>query len=550
MVQAINKNHTNATLLNSNEGVKYKFNGTDWIRSDSIKIYRYIDKTKSEVENLINPLETKSGDYLEISKSYNNILLQSESLNDGVWTPKNVLVRTTPDLFVFPDNANPCFNVSDIVSVSVPSEFSIEQQFISNMSKTYIFSVYIKDVNSTDYHYAAISIKDKTYNKMISAKFDLSKIKPEPSEQSEDENQNTSNVTLSDDDPIYIQSLDVKYYDTLSMEEITNTSIIKRYFDTDYSLAKIIRIKIKDEYYYRVYMIFKIKNNTNFTAGVNILDKTGLYVYQPADSIRFYVSGAQLEERGDILKDATSSEEKAEILDNTSVAPYMITFRTEAHHIIPIELYQYVNGSFKLLPENKIHYLDSVVEDIKNKRISSSKPALTDYHYQDIAIIQNFINFGTVASNIINTYDLWGANRLYKINDKIIYMNNLYRCVRTHTSTTSFDNDILNWEIVLDAAGFGNSNNDDTLPLNCIFYDKRIKAYRIKKSTNDGDQWLVLSFKSDELNHRAIVHAMTYGQSRFTTWSEQSEIEPRYLLGFNSGGNYNFVKLGKITNNL
>lgn len=531
MVQSINKIHNDSTILNSNEGVKYWCNGTKWIRNDNIRLHRYINKTISETG--LNPADLTNDDYVELSEKYNNNLLQSELLTDKIWKKsKNLVVTTTPDLFVFPDNANPCFNVRTPVTSSTIEEFYIEQQFVSNLNKTYIFSLYLKNIDTNVHSKAAISVKDLSYHTAASAAFDLN-----------DENlhfvQDDSNPNLAYAD------LNIKYYKYTSTEYTEIEYITaKSYFEN--CSAGIERIVKNGKYYYRPYIKFKIKNNTNFSVGLNLLNDEYEYIYAPTTSVRFYTSGGQLEQYSKNVP--------------TKAGPYMITYKTPVINIIQREIYKVSDNNWKKV-KNKIYYLKSVKEiqdpdNITRKIISSSDPLIDNSNYDDVAVIQNVISFGTVSSNINKTYPEWSyldnSNnpKYYKVGDKVIYMNNLYMSKTNHYTKRKFSDDILNWEIILDGVGLGFKELYN-VPVDCVCYDKNSKTYKIFKNTTEGDQWLSLKVSGENVKNKAIVHAITYGQGRYQTWDEIADVkEPRYVLGFNSGGNYNFVKLSHISNYL
>ncbi len=138
----------------------------------------------------------------------------------------------------------------------------------------------------------------------------------------------------------------------------------------------------------------------------------------------------------------------------------------------------------------------------------------------------------------------------------MVYLSNLYECVQNHTSSrndqtkTGFEKDILKWRIILDAVGLGFRKNDD-VPSGCIYYDEDEKAYKIKKTSESGDAWLTLKHISSDDRDTAIVRALTYNQGIFETWDQQScLIKPLHDLGYNTGGNYNFVKLTALSKHL
>ena len=515
MAQSINIIHPEETVLNYTENSRYRYNGENWIKNQDIYVDRYINKDISEV--IIDPskVKYKSNYYIELSETYKNILLQSEALKESVWENKNLSVISNPNNFSFPNNVYPAFELRPTVG-STNVDHIITQQFIAKLNSFYTFSTFIRDVPESTNHKIALIIKDLRYNVLLSAEVDLETI-----------------YTFNDD----IADISIKFLNSNTYQEISG---INDYF-SNYS-AHIQRIKKNDMYYYRPYIKFKIKNSTCFAVGVIILDKNGNYKYSISDiSPVFYMSGAQLEE---YKTDSIST-----------VSPYMITYKTAVQHIIPVALYGINSSNVPvLLPNNKIYYLDDVKEEtLPNGAITivSSKPQTSGSKNGDLALLQSTISFGTISSEIKDKqYPNWTSNKLYNVGDKIKYLTNIFNCVQTHTSSSNFISDISNWNIVLDAVGLGFSESDSA-PHGSIYYDSKEKVYKIKESTENGDQWSVLQYNSIEVIKHDITHALIFNQGIFETWNQQScLIKPRHELGYNTGGNYNFVKLSSISKKL
>ena len=114
--------------------------------------------------------------------------------------------------------------------------------------------------------------------------------------------------------------------------------------------------------------------------------------------------------------------------------------------------------------------------------------------------------------------------------------SNEYECIIDISQGHAFNSS--EWKIII-----------DTTPSECIRYNKDSKVYEIKKSDPEGDRWEVLKSKSSG-GIKSMVNALTYNQGIFQTWDQQSLEDPSYEYGFNSGGNYNFVKLKQISDKL
>ena len=307
-----------------------------------------------------------------------------------------------------------------------------------------------------------------------------------------------------------------------------------------------------------------------------------------------YMSGGQLEEYS--------------VNPPEMPAPYMITYKNTVQHIAAYALYgiyiDHQSVKHLTLLNNKINYLESVKEVTVKiiidpstgeeriyRKIQSSKPSITDAKNGDLAIVQSMISFGSIASDINNKkYTAWVSNKSYQLKDRVSYLSNLYECIQAHISGNLFSNDISKWKIILDSVGLGFSpdvfsenktynigdkvlykSNEyeciidisqghafnssewkiiiDTTPSECIRYNKDSKVYEIKKSDSEGDRWEVLKSKSSG-GIKSMVNALTYNQGIFQTWDQQSLEDPSYEYGFNSGGNYNFVKLKQISDKL
>lgn len=689
MVQAIIKNHSDSELLNWNEYSRYEYDGTYWTRNESIKLHRYSDMTIEETG--LNPRDLSIYDYVELSKTCNNKIIQSELLTDSIWKQNNVIATKSPDFFVFPDNASPATSIRTPVNILDQVEYDIHQLFAPKLNKTYIYSFYTKNVKSSVYSKAAITVKDITYGINLSASFNLDKTYLDTLTW----NRISEDTELTD--------LELKFY----YSDFTECQDGSPYF-TDYR-AKLIRILKDDEYYFRPFITFTVMNNTNISLKFNLLNDNGSYIFRPLTTVTFFMSGAQLEEYDKIPSASVSS---------IYPSPYITTYKSQAQRIIPTELYK-VNGlkQWQQLENGKVYYLKSVSEYSTSiegetrisKRILSSDPKITNPNLLDIAVVQSTVNFGTVSSTIKKTYTDWEPDTPYKLGSYIKYTNNIYQCNTTHVSSSFFKNDILKWTLVIDGIkiggrvgqeiiletginsvtlkkgsriyypnGFesdniiqkydfitisnditynynqnyidtvflsyslennillasnilGSTSGEDNVPsyaskpntlyyklddnkvyyiseygnlqsslplavitrvtegnttdinrlfsgynsleesayilnvdkgtivdykfnfsLESVFYDEISKTYRIKEKTRDGDKFLILCYKSNQLNNLAMIHALTYNQGKFQTWDEQvdSNTNERYLLGYNTGGNYNFVKLSKISDKL
>lgn len=627
MVQSINIIHPEETLLNYAEDSKYKFNGTDWIKKDDLYIDRYVDKSIDEIDIDPSKVKERQDYYIEISRTFHNILLQSEGLKESVWIRNNISVTAgDSDDFIFPNNVKPTFIIRPSLSAD-SRDHLISQQFLSNLSSSYIFSTFIKDRPESSNHKIALIVKDLRYNVLLSAEVNLAE-----------------NYTFTDD----ITDISVKFLDSNTYQEISG---VNDYF-SNYS-AHIQRIKKNDTYYYRPYIKFNIKNNVIFSTCVIFLNPNGDYKYPIQDtSPTFFMSGAQLEEyRGN---------------PPATLAPYMITYKDIVQNIIPTELYGLDGNNEPVLLDNKIYYLNdvkeyitkniitpgtystvictcsgksgTVINDISSnnpalikstngdifqciqkgtiplsgsidlkfraleigeipvqankvnkivtkvsgwysvnnnetgtegnpevaiiiKYIGSSKPEIIGEKKDDLALLQSTISFGTVSSELKNkNYPTWEPNKSYKSGDKVKYLSNLYVCITNHISsqntgnTSGFIIDIDKWELVLDSVGFGiGSKNIETtnVPYGSIYYNSQEKVYKIKETSPSGDKWSVLKSKSTDAIKSDITHALTFNQGIFETWNQQScLIKPRHEFGYNTGGNYNFVKLISISNKL
>lgn len=511
MIQAINFNHPESSIMSINDNVIFRYNGIDWVKNDDIKLYRYVNV---KLEDLgLNPNDYSFNDYFEFSTPYNNNCIQSELLSDYHWSKKNVSVSTSPDFFSFPNNRNPAFLIR-VNNTDTPSSYFIGQEFQSKLKKHYMFSMFIKNITSTDHSKIAISIKDASYNVILTASVDLSEIEWDNNKASLDDN-----ILLLDGTTFEQRPEEISQY-------FSNTS------------AQIERILKDEEYYYRISLGFKINNYTIIHAGLHLLDDDGNYLYTAStSSIRFYTSGGQME-----INDYKISD----------TAPYMLTYSKPVYHIITTALYgiKLVNYTkqFALLTNNKIHFIESYTESNNKgiRKMLSSEPIIKDRYDGDIAVVQCVINFGSTSLNIKKQYDKWTSRTYYKIGDYVTYLNNLYKCRIAHTSPVHFIDSISNWEIIVDGVGVGFMRND-SLPNNCIYYDSDENVYRIKKTTTEGDQWLALGYQGKQVRRRAMIKAMLFGQNEFETWDEQSYIYPEYNTGYNTGGNYNFFKLKKIS---
>ena len=526
MVQSININHSEETILNYNETTRYRFNGSEWRRYDNINIDRYIDKNIGDIDVDVASMDVD--DYIELSQTYHNNLLQSEDLKNSIWKKRNLIVETSQDFFVFPNNAFQAFSLKTSNNTQNTDHY-ISEQFIADCHKTYIFSAFVQDIPSSLNHKMAISVRDAAYNVCITADFDLS---------------NTS--SWSNDR----KTLTIKFRNSNTYEEISG---VEKYF-SDVS-AKLIRIKKDGEYYFRPFIKFKVLNNTHFTTAIHILNESGEYKYTiDSDSYIFYMSGGQLE--------------VYTINPPAEPAPYMITYKKPVQHIVPFALYGiHINpstGKQLVLLDNKVNYLYSAKEvtvkviinpttgeEIIYQRLQSSVPDIVDPNNGDLAVVQSMISFGSIASDINNKkYTQWVSLKSYQIGDRVTYLSNLYECKQNHVSTSLFSNDISKWKIILDAVGLGFRKNDD-VPSECMYYDSQEKVYRIKKCEPDGDKWKMLKYKSSEQKDKALIRALTFNQGVFETWDQQSSlIKPMYELGYNTGGNYNFIKLSQISDAL
>ena len=632
MPKAINIIHPDESIQNYSEYTKYRYNGTDWVKKDTINIDRYIDKTINE----ITPSGTSVDDYIEISKTYYNILLQSEGLRESIWHKSYISVISNQETFIFPGNVYPAFTLLPSVGTNA-NEHSITQQFIANLNKSYIFSTYVKDVPESPNHKMAIIVKDMRYNVLISAEINLAGTYTWTTIDS-----NTSRAPLT-----------IKFLDGSTFAERQDMST---YFSN--CSAYLLRILKDEKYYFRPFIKFKIKNSTNFRVGMIFLDNNGSYVYPiPDESPIFYMSGAQMEEY------------TTNIPENPT--QYMLTYKTPVKNIIQKELYGFDGNGNIILLNNVVNYLNdtkeanvkivlqpgrysvvscicsgipgTVINDINSKKpavikstrgdlfecttrgtipqsgsvaltfrskemdaipvaantinrivssipgwhtvnnesagiegeaeianiytkIISSTPEILTPRSGDLAVLQSVISFGTIASDINNKkYSSWASRKMYAVGDRVSYLSNLYECITAHSSSTSFSSDVSKWKLILDSVGFGiitqnpgesdsayrqriqTMENNPEIPYGSIYYDFKEQKYKIKTSTPNGDMWLVLDYRSEEIKYNAIVQSLIFNQGIFETWNQQSHKKPEYLLGLNTGGNYNFVKLGQIS---
>lgn len=635
MAKSINILHPDELLQNYSEYTKYRYNGTDWVKKDSIIIDRYIDVSIND----ITPSGTSVDNYIEISKTYYNVLLQSEGLKESVWYKQYISVISNSSTFTFPDNVNPAFTILPSVGTN-SNEHSITQQFMANLNKSYIFSMFVKDVPESQNHKVALIVKDVRYNVLLSAEINLA-----GSYQWTTLDSNTARA------PLTIKFLDGSTFATRSDVDT---------FFSNYS-AYLLRIKKDDKFYYRPFIKFKLKNITNFRVGMIVLNSNGDYSYPiPDESPVFYMSGAQLEEYISSTPDNPTN--------------YMITYKSPVKNIIQKELYSFDGNGNVILLNNVINYLNdtkeanvkiviepgrhsvvscictgvpgTVINDINSNKpalakstrgdifecttrgtipqsgsialtfrsvemdaipvaantitriassvpgwhsvnnesagiegepeianiytkMISSKPDILTPKNGDLAVLQSVIAFGTIASDINNKkYSTWGARKIYAVGDRVSYLANLYECVTAHTSSTSFSSDISKWKLILDSVGLGvitqksgesnaayeqrirDMENNPDIPYGSIYYNCREKVYKIKTSTENGDLWLVLDYQSSETKNNAIVQSLLFNQGVFETWNQQSLKAPEYVLGLNTGGNFNFVKLSQISKQL
>ena len=521
MVQSINIIHPEETLKTYGDYSKYRYNGSEWIKNEKINIDTYVDKSIEDLD--IDPTIMGVNDYIELDKKYYNILLQSEGLtNKSIWNHKNVSVNQNSSTFIFPQTTSPAFTIMPSVGDSKVDHL-IDQQFVAKLGKSYIYSTFIKDnPTSSLSHKLSIYVKDISYNVLISAEIDLSQ-----------------EYEFQDD----VANLNLKFLEGTNYTEISN---INDYF-LNYS-AKLIRIFDKDNVYYRPFIKFNIKNATTFSVGIIFLNSNSEYKYSILDySPVYYMSGSQLEIYDDFS------------IDYPSV--YIPTEFKPSQNIIQSKLYTVNSNHQLILLNNKVYYINDVKEGhgtysegeqtIKYIKIISSTPTISNPKNGDLAILQSSISFGTVDSDIKNKlYNQWKPNTSYKKDDKVIYFSNLFKCSNAHISSSNFTDDISNWKIVLDAVGLGFQKNIYA-PYGSIYYDKTEKIYKIKISTEDGDKWMNLKYNSTSESSKLITRGLTFNQGIFETWNQQScLIKPVHILGFNTGGNYNFVKLSQISDNL
>ena len=517
MAQAINIIHPESSILNKDDNTIFRYNGIDWIKIDSIKLYRFRDILLSDLG--LNPSDYSYNDYFEFSSTYTNNCIQSELLSDSsFWIKNNVTITQSSDFFSFPDNKNSAF-LMRMTNSDTPTSYSLTQQFRSKLTKHYFFSMFVKNITSTTHSKIAITVRNNSYNCIISAPVDLNNLV-----------WNTNTLDLN-----------VEFIDGTTFNPRQDMS---KFFKDVH--AHITRIFKDGEYYYRLSIGFEVLLSSIISAGLHLLNDEGEYLFTtPASAIRFYTSGAQME-ISDML--------------TTTPAPYMISYDKPVQNIVTTSLYGIkevdYQKQFVLLENNKIHFIEEYTESNNRgiRKLLTSKPSITDYIEGDIAVVESVISFGTTSLNIKKTYSKWMAYTYYKIGDYATYLGNLYRCTTTHTSVKSFpdtktnaqDGDVRMWELIADAVGLG-FNKNDSLPNDCICYNPSDGTYRIKKTTDFGDQWLILKYQCDQVRIQALVKSILFGQGLFETWDEQSYVNVRYLTGFNTGGNYNFFKLKKIS---
>ena len=552
-------------------------------------------------------------------------------MTDDVWFKKSVSVSYNDRNFTFPNTNSPSYTIMPYVSTT-PIDHYISQQFMNKINKPYMFSTYIKDVESEMYHKCAIIVKDLRYNVLLSAEFDMSK-----NYEYEEIDSNTYKVDLE------IKFLNGTTYDSAA-------GVNKFFVDCS---AKLIKIVKDNKVYYRPCIKFTSKNNTIVAVGIIFLDTDGSYSYTiPISSPSFYMSGAQIENinpnedvpsayisttkkmtksiiqqslykvdgsadpktavlmegnkvwyindgkelivktvitpgsystvncictgaRGVVIPDTTSGNPATIMSENgdlfecvpggriPSSGRILLPFKSVEMGDIPVaqntinKIVYKIQGWYTVNnPEDGIEGQPEV-STLETKFIDI-KPTIYHPKDRDIAVIQSVISFGTVASdNKKLSVPNWAPRTRYTVKDKVKFLSNLYECIHTHTSSSSerstvenFKKDIANWKLILDAVGLGFVEKDEA-PYGSIYYNSKERVYKIKVNTEYGDKWAAFNCTSSEKVYTTIRNSLLYNQGIFETWNPQSCLfKPKYVLGYNTGGNYNFLKLCQIANRI
>lgn len=528
MVQAINRIHSQNTIVTHTDDCFYIYNNELWKKSSS-NYYKYYD---TDISNL-DISEFNNNDYIISYKTKANYIKFSESFKDTECKINGISQWNICGLSIFENDyrfPNTGKNSTKFqtnnknennIEVNSPIEHSINQSFLTKPNELYVASCMVKNITSST-HNLALQLFDDTYNVGVTIKFNLN-------DDSGYDNTNYKDLTEN-----------IEYLDS-NFSTVPQSDPILSHIDN--VGAGIYKITNGTETYFRLVIKCSCDFNSLMKFKLLILNNNSEFKYTSKSGQEKYIIWAN-----------AFQLEKNTNLNITKPSEYMIT--TDRPSIMKIfdKMYK-INNNHELDEiNNKLYYIYNIKEyseiipggDLVTY-LKSFKPSISNPKNGDIAIVPSLISFSPdINYQITRTFDNYSSIGLYYNNNRkptagqIILVKNdekhggkesLYQYKGNKWTYILFDDCVVK---------FGDKSISQN-PDGTLSYDLINSKYKIK----NGDGYKTLSYISDEKNRKSMVKAMTFNQGYFETWCKQDRGDS-YRLGYNTGGGFNYHRLHKF----